>query len=101
MKLNEAQAEAIYDLLVEHGATDDPGDRRFFVSYVTDRNERWDFEYRFMGQFGFGGKLYEGGPVPLVDQYREDETPESKAAIAALNERIAEAFHKHATQETA
>lgn len=88
-------AEAIWTILVEEaGASADLDKRRGFVMVETRR--RVD-EYRFVGHLGFGGKFWRNpGTRPdgswgerwYVNCYREDETPERKAAIARTNDRL-------------
>jgi hypothetical protein len=96
MKITKRQAEAIWDILITDGGVNGNAtyielDKSFFVGYVTGDN---NFEYRFQGKFGFGGKLHAGGPhrPPIVTQYAENETEQSKAEIDAINEKIAALF---------
>lgn len=59
-----------------------------------DRVSHGSFEYRVQGHLGFGGKLrtykeFREGREPFsmlgVDQYREDETPQTKAIVEQAN----------------
>lgn len=84
-------ADAIYDVLVECGASKALLDRAQFVVYVsTERNgEDGSREWRFAGRLGFGGKLYVASGRVYVGCYPESRTPERIALIEAANEKIA------------
>ena len=47
-------------------------------------------EWRFQGDLGFGGKIYNKYDGLRVSCYPEDMTPERKAMIERANERLAE-----------
>ncbi len=83
--MNREQANAVYDLLVrELDAMEHM--RENFIYVMTEGDCR---EYRFMGCLGFGGKLYVEARGKLrVGCYREDETPELRAKMAAVNELL-------------
>jgi hypothetical protein len=49
--------------------------------------ETWN-EYRFIGQLGFGGKLWQEHGKYRVSCYPEDETPERLAMLKAANARL-------------
>lgn len=93
--LTEAEASAVWAVLVEHaGASDDPRDEESFVQLQSSgRFEEW----LIGGSLGFGGKFRRGrvwvGPDCrerwYVDCYREDETPARLAAIEATNAALA------------
>nr|WP_221374497.1 hypothetical protein [Actinoplanes polyasparticus] len=99
--LTSEQANAVYDILVEHcGADDSDGphllmtSRGEFIFHQTDRVER---EYRFQGALGFGGKFRRGGWSDRwsVDCYSEDLTAErgqmigvTNAALRQLQQRV-------------
>ena len=91
-------ANRIYDILQECcGATD-----YWRQNFVQVQTSRYETEYRFCGSLGFGGKLYrERWPKPhcRVSCYREDETPERRAAIERVNE-ILKALAGDAGKET-
>jgi hypothetical protein len=81
--LTEDEANAIYDVLVQHaGALED--DRRHFVQIQTDKPCT---EFRFIGSLGFGGKFRRVAPEDrwYVDCYSEDMTPERERAIRITN----------------
>jgi hypothetical protein len=93
------QADAVYDLLVEHcGASDESGplgstSRDMFVFHQTREVQR---EYRFQGGLGFGGKFRRNGWEDrwYVDCYPEDLTPERQQMIDAANTALAELKEK-------
>jgi hypothetical protein len=70
---------AIWDILVELcGACSE--DRDLFIANTS-------FEYRFMGNLGFGGKIYMDAP-PRVSCYKEDETPARLKIIEVANKAL-------------
>lgn len=73
--------DGIYDVLVELCGAPEGQDRR------TDFARHWPecVEYRFMGNLGFGGKVYWTGGRLYVDCYREDYTPARHDVIEAAN----------------
>jgi hypothetical protein len=93
--LTADQANAVYDVLVQHaGASDHQGTfaRGHFVATETEECVR---EYRFMGALGGGGKFrrdYRGGVRDCwyVSCYPEDLTPARQAAVDATNAALAE-----------
>jgi hypothetical protein len=79
--LTAAQADAIYDVLVQHaGALED--ERRHFVQVQTSQPCA---EFRFRGSLGFGGKFRRTRDRWYVDCYEEDTTPERERAIRITN----------------
>lgn len=86
-------AHKIWDILVETcGVQDDRdpwGQRESFVrcAIETDKFGRWT-EWRFGGNLGFGGKVYNQGSF-YVSCYREDETPERRKMVSQANEKLA------------
>ena len=86
--LTAAQANAVYDILVEHaGASDHPHSfaRADFILSLSEQNVT---EYRFMGSLGCGGKFWNDRGW-RVTAYPEDMTPERKQAIDATNRALA------------
>ncbi len=81
--LTEAEAHAIYDVLVQHAGEHDPDgyERRAFVYNQT---RRFCGEYRFQGALGFGGKFWRSDGW-RVNCYPEDRTPERESVIEATN----------------
>lgn len=81
----------IYDVLVKYaGARDDEYDKNAFVHCALDWDYNFNFEYRFQGKLGFGGKVWL--PLhedPRISCYHEDETPERKKMVAKTNEELA------------
>jgi hypothetical protein len=60
-----------------------------FETYATDPQEH-GHEWRFSGELGIGGKLHiDGHRGVYVTAYPEDLTPERKAKIDCVNERLA------------
>lgn len=80
---------AIYQILVEEcGAPSGPRHFYAFDAVFPDCGE-----YRFIGNQGFGGKVWAGGYCgpSYVTCYPEDDNPERKAARDRANARIKEA----------
>ena len=79
----------IYDVLVEEcGANDDQSNRTQWDVFWSDHH-RFNTEYRFIGALGFGGKFWRANGRWYVNCYRENETPERLAMIAAADKRLA------------
>lgn len=81
----------IWEVLVEEcGARAD--ERDDFVRSAQSINPTWGLEYRFMGDLGFGGKVYVRPRLDrwevFVSQYIEDETEISRAQVAAAMARF-------------
>ena len=68
-------------LVVEAGANERFRDD--FVQYLA--SDTSSHEYRFMGDLGFGGKLYQQHGRYWISCYREDETPRRLEIIAKVN----------------
>jgi len=79
-------ADAVYDVLVAYAGASEQyrDDFRFYMDEPLDR-----YEWRFQGALGFGGKLYRDARGLRVGCYREDETSERCAMVAATNEALA------------
>lgn len=89
--LTNIQAKLVYDVLVD--LVDAP-ERQRDMFYHTQINSVCE-EYRFQGALGFGGKFRRAywpwsGERWYVDQYREDESPATKAMIEEANAVLAE-----------
>jgi hypothetical protein len=79
------EIDRIYTILEECcGAS--PLEREAFSRYMTAEHRQW--EWRFGGWLGFGGKLYADSRSVHVDYYREDRTPIRDFAVKTANERI-------------
>lgn len=80
----------LYDVLVKHaGAKDDEYDKKTFVQAAVDWDDKYSFEYRFMGSLGRGGKIrLPLHRYPHVTCYPEDETPERKSAVEKTNAEL-------------
>jgi hypothetical protein len=91
MKLTAAQANKVWNLLTsKYGAKEE--DRYSFCEYFTKDN-RFSHEYRFMGIFGFGGKIRLGYRGLYADYYPESSTPKLDAEMSSLNDAL-QAFWK-------
>ena len=89
-QMNEATANAIYDILVEEcGAP--MRNRRDFVYHQTDSDIR---EWRFSGSLGFGGKFWRSDKW-YVSYYQEHQTPERDAMERAANARLATLYESN------
>lgn len=101
--IDEQIANEIYDLLVDHaGASTKDNRRAQFIHFLTnDAASIHDtLEFRFMGALGFGGKFWIGRESFLdesdpnwhgewwVNQYREDETPETVSMVKATQSSL-------------
>jgi len=92
--MNEATANAIYDVLVEEcGAPNHPDCRGAFVQSQMNETIR---EYRFQGNLLFGGKFWRNESARpsrrdmwYVNYYREDQSPERDVMQEAANKRLA------------
>lgn len=85
--LTTEQAQAIWDVLVEHaGASENRRD-----DFVTAQQREVVREWRFQGSLGSGGKFRRNGWGDrwYVDCYEEDATPERRSVIDAVNAAIA------------
>lgn len=92
MILNEQQARAVWEILVEECGVSaiDSGVEQFIDTAA--RKCKPHLEYRFFGNLGFGGKVYLDTP-PRVSCYPEDENTARKRAIEKANKRLEELFH--------
>ena len=85
-------ADQVYDVLVTNaGATDHPTNRAMFRHFWDHHQPGGLDEFRFMGSLGFGGKLWRNARTNEchVSCYREHETPERLATIAATDAALA------------
>lgn len=90
--MTEAQANAVYDLLVQHAdapASPDSWMRQDFIHHQTAGSTD---EYRFQGMLGFGGKFWNCNGRWYVSAYPETVKgrPELQAAIDATNAALSE-----------
>lgn len=58
-----------------------------FVIYMTDGRDL-PKEFRFQGNYGFGGKLYRTHDKVYVSCYPEDSTPEIEISIDSVNRQL-------------
>lgn len=91
------QANAIWDVLVQHAGAHEGG-REAFVD--VQGHHVPCTEYRFCGALGFGGKFWNYNGRWYVTAYPEDvrDRPGRQAAVDATNQLLAAL---HAAQETA
>lgn len=82
--LTEAEAAAVWDVLVEHADASPAMRDEFVLMHVNGRCD----EFRFIGALGFGGKFWRHNW--RVTCYREDETAARLAIIAATNAALGE-----------
>lgn len=85
--MTDAQANAVFDVLVQHAGAREWMRDQFVYLHVNGRCD----EFRFQGRLGFGGKFWRHRYE--VSAYPEDLTPERRrvidetsAALAALKE---------------
>lgn len=84
MTMSEADANAVYDILVEKAGASE-SDRGDFVYHQTDN---FHYEYRFMGELGFGGKFRRQGYAGdrwYVDCYPEHLNETTREIIRNTN----------------
>lgn len=60
-----------------------------FRSYVETHPKDFPFEFRFMGHFGFGGKLRLKKGYFQADYYPEDKTRDRDQKLVTLNHDLA------------
>ncbi len=78
--LTESQANAVYDLLVQHAGASEHWREDFVMRQLEGCRE-----YRFMGTLGSGGKFWCERDRWRVSCYPEDETPECLAVVEKVN----------------
>lgn len=79
----------VWNILVEHAGARKTStwERDSFIrSFVNETN----YEWRFQGLLGFGGKFYRNCGRMWISCYSEDRTPERDAIIARVNPMLAE-----------
>lgn len=87
--MTEEVANAVFDILVTYAGANESIREDFVYHQSTSVCD----EYRFQGALGFGGKFRRSwgrsGERWYVDQYPEDETPESVRKIDDTNLMLA------------
>lgn len=73
-KVSNESAQKIYDLLVARAGANE-SNREEFVHYAMS-DTKLPLEFRFQGDFGFGGKIYIDYDRWYLDYYHEDRTDE-------------------------
>lgn len=84
-KLSKNQINEIYELLVDYAGYQGC-DKETFISYFLGNDT--NLEWRFMGYFGFGGKLYANSSAVYIDYYREHKTHILDSLRDLINDRI-------------
>lgn len=81
--LTVEQANAVWDVLVEHAGASEAGREDFVIVQAAGRCD----EYRFIGSLGFGGKFWTSTSERrwYVTAYPEDTTPERQRVIDVTN----------------
>lgn len=81
----DKEADAIYDVLVQHaGAVDSENMRQQFQAFYARRFEAREF--RFCGALGFGGKIwFNKYQAPYVSCYAEDKSTKKEKIVQATN----------------
>lgn len=82
--LPEPVANAVWDLLMEYGASEHQ--RIEFLAATTGRGIT---EFRFQGEFGFGGKFWVSAGRWYVSCYSEDLTAARQTRLNEANARLA------------
>jgi hypothetical protein len=84
--------DEVWNCVVAMGGANE-GSREEFRSCVQNHKEGFPFEFRFMGHFGFGGKLRMKEGYFQADYYPEDKTDERERKLRALNYNLARLRH--------
>lgn len=90
MKMTRETAAAVYDILVQIGASESMR-AAFIHTHATDEHQ---IEWRFQGKLGFGGKFWnqwsymEKRPEWRVSCYTEDENIKTDKIIKDTNEKL-------------
>jgi len=83
-----AEAMQIWHILIDNaGASSNTYDRHGFV--IEAMSGEWT-EWRFIGNLGFGGKVWNNCGRVYVTCYRENETPERLDIIERTNKLLAQ-----------
>ena len=69
--LTHVEAHALYDVLVAEGGARETDRANFVLCYTKRDGEPLPTEWRFQGNFGYGGKFYY--PNFRVNYYAEDD----------------------------
>lgn len=88
--------EKVYEILITHAGAS-PAYREDFLTYFRSRGSRElpahvTKEWRFMGRFGFGGKIWIDSlrPFAHVTYYPEDRTDEREKVLESVNKHLRE-----------
>ena len=84
-------ADKVYSIIVRNCLGREPThDRASFVYWLTQ--EKNGNEYRFCGWLGFGGKFYRTWDRWYVNQYPEDEIPETRMMESLANRELLDLY---------
>lgn len=83
--MSEGDSRHVWAILCNHAGARDIDANWVEFRIWWDRYDGRVDEFRFMGDLGFGGKLYRSRSGLRVSCYREDETPERAAIISTTN----------------
>ena len=91
IKRSEAFWKACWAILVQDCGVNPASEDQFLYDHLNSTCDEW----RFQGNMGFGGKfrreaIYPSGERLYITAYREDTTPERKARIQAVNQKLAD-----------
>lgn len=75
----------VYDVLVEFGGANESARASFVYHYQSERPPK---EWRFCGDFGFGGKYWMG--TNRISMYKEDESLELRKQMDVVNQKLKE-----------
>jgi hypothetical protein len=82
---NEDQKYRIWSALVLLGGAHDSGQDAFMRHWPDGQHIS---EHRFIGVFGFGGKIWWNDDRVYVSYYREDHNDQREAVLAILNTEL-------------
>lgn len=80
--------DEVWNCVVALGGANE-SQRTEFKSYVENHPQGLPFEFRFMGHFGFGGKLRMRQGYFQADYYPEDKGADRDQKLATLNHNLA------------
>ena len=83
--MDRKRLNKIWDILVKMCGANEEMRKDFLALQTSDHPAR---EFRFMGNLGFGGKVWFNNDRVYVNFYREDHTPEREAMAEKANEAL-------------
>jgi hypothetical protein len=89
-------ADAVWYILMKHAGAQEGLRDAFRFTWAGPTR----VEFRFMGLFGFGGKIWRNGvTAPFVSYYPEDKTPEREAAREETNAALQRLYNLYKQPE--